>query len=119
MASAIFPLKLASNLEKSSESYSSGGIEIITQLEDNRITQSRDISRGISQYISVEKIKSLAETKFEQTGEGLTWKDLVNDGPFKCAENKQSAQDKLYYHYGEETLQNFAILQISAKHQIA
>ncbi len=101
MTSAVFPLKLAPNLEKSSESYSLDSIEIITQLEDDRITQSQDDSTANRQYIPVEKIKSLAQKKFEQTGEGLTWEDLVNDGPFKCAENKQSAQDTLYYHYGE------------------
>jgi hypothetical protein len=92
MTSAVFPLKLAPNLEKSSESYSLDDIEIITQLSNDRITQSRDVSRGNRQYIPVEKIKLFAKKKFEQSGEGLTWENLVNDGPFKCADSEQHAQ---------------------------
>jgi DNA repair protein RadA len=104
MTSAVFPLKLAPNLQKSSKSYSLDGIEIITQLEDDRITQSRDDSRGIRQYISTKKIRLLAQTKFEQSGEGLTCEDLANDGPYKCVDDEQRARDTLHYHHKKRHL---------------
>jgi DNA repair protein RadA len=82
-------------------------VQNITQLEDERITHSRDAPRDNRQYISADNIKSLAKTKFKQSLEGLTYEDLVNDGPFKCADSEQRARDTLYYHYGEGHLFTF------------
>jgi len=79
-------------------------VEIITQLEDERITQSQDVPRSNRQYISAEKIRLLAQTKFKQSREGITYEDLVNDGSFKCVNIGQRAQDTLHYHKREGNL---------------
>ena len=79
-------------------------MEIITQLEDERITQSQDVPRSNRQYISAEKIRLLAQTKFKQSREGITYEDLVNDGSFKCVNFGQRAQDTLHYHKREGNL---------------
>jgi DNA-directed RNA polymerase sigma subunit (sigma70/sigma32) len=63
-------------------------VQNITQLEGERITHSQDVLSGNRQYISAENIRLLAQIKFKQSGEGLTYEDLVSDGPFKCVESE-------------------------------
>jgi hypothetical protein len=74
-------------------------VENIAQLEGERITHSQDVLRGNRQYISAENIRLLAQTKFKQRRKGLTYEDLVDDGPFKCTESEQRARDTLHYHH--------------------
>lgn len=72
----------------------------ITQLENERVTHSQDVLRGDRQYISAATIRLLAQKKFKQgREEGLTYEDLIYDGPFKCVECEQRAQDTLHYHH--------------------
>jgi RecA/RadA recombinase len=82
-------------------------VQNITQLEGERITHSQDVLSGNRQYISAENIRLLAQIKFKQSGEGLTYEDLVSDGPFKCVESEQRAQDTLHYHHKKGHLFTF------------
>jgi RecA/RadA recombinase len=82
-------------------------VQNITQLEGERTTQSQDVLRGYRQYISAEKIRLLAQTKFKQSRKGLTYENLVNDGHFKCANTAQHARDTLHYHKREGHLFTF------------
>lgn len=94
--------------ESSSDFLDSFRAQNITQSKGERTTHSQDVLRGNRQYISAENIRLLAQIKFKQCGEeGLTYEDLVNDGPFKCVESQQRAQDTLHYHHKKGHLFTF------------
>lgn len=76
-------------------------MEVITHLEGERITYSRNIPIYDESHAPVVEISLAEETKFNRLSKGLTYQDLVKDDAFNGKENVPSAQDTLRYYHRE------------------
>lgn len=97
----------------SKESYTQLSFEATHLYGDNPVTKEQQESLEHESHhchhhtpITADDIQCLAHTKFENSKKrlGLTWQDLVNEGPYKRVDTKLEAQDTLHHHKKEKNL---------------